>query len=91
MKDKYQTEGPETDKIKNDLFKLVVTRDNVGEAMWYIYTGVLLTSIVQLKITNRGCVTNPKTMQDNYQKFLEQEEKAKKEKEKASTTYTVTN
>jgi len=91
MKDKYQTEGPETDKMKNDLFELVVTRDNVGEAMWYIYTGLLLTSIVQLKITNRGCVTNPKTMQDNYQKFLDQEEKAKKEKEKSSTTYTITN
>lgn len=91
MKDKYQAEGPETENIKNELFKLVVTRDNVGEAMWYIYTGLLLTSIVQLKITNRGCVTTPKTMQANYDKFLEQEEKAEKEKEKASTTYTITN
>ena len=89
MKEKYQTGGVETDKMKNDLFELVVTRDNVGEAMWYIYTGLLLTSIVQLKITNRGCVSNPKTMEANYQKFLEQEQKAKEEKEKASTTYTI--
>lgn len=88
MKEKYQVESPETDKIQNELFELVVTRDNVGEAMWYIYTGLLLTSIVQLKITNRGCSTNPKTMEANYQKFLEQEQKAKEEKEKsASTTY----
>ncbi len=91
MKDKYQVGGPETDKMKNDLFELVVTRDNVGEAMWYIYTGLLLTSIVQLKITTRGCVSNPKTMEANYQKFLEQEQKAKEEKEKASATYTITN
>jgi hypothetical protein len=85
MKEKYQIESPETDKIQNELFELVVTRDNVGEAMWYIYTGLLLTSIVQLKITNRGCSTNPKTMEANYQKFLEQEQKAKEEKEKSET------
>jgi hypothetical protein len=91
MKDKYQAGGPEADKMKNDLFELVVTRDNVGEAMWYIYTGLLLTSIVQLKITNRGCASNPKTMEANYQKFLEQEQKGKEAKEKASATYTITN
>ncbi len=68
LKPKYQTAGPETDKIKNELFEIVVTRDNVGEAMWYIYTGLLLTSLVQLKMTTRGCVSNPKTMEANYQK-----------------------
>lgn len=89
MKDQYQTESPETAKIKNDLFELVITRDNVGEAMWYIYTGLLLTSIVQLKITNRGCASNPKTMEANYQKFLEQEQTAKDNKANTTTTYTV--
>lgn len=87
MKDKYK--GGNGEQMKNDLFELVVTRDNVGEAMWYIYTGLLLTSIVQLKITTRGCATNPKTMEANYQKFLEEEQKAKQENEKASTTYTI--
>jgi hypothetical protein len=91
MKDKYKTAGSELDKIKNELFELVVTRDNIGEAMWYIYTGLLLTSIVQLKLTTRGCSSNPKTMQANYQKFLDDESKAQTDKEKASTTYTVTN
>jgi len=91
MKDKYQAGGPEAEKIQNDLFELVVTRDNIGEAMWYIYTGLLLTSIVQLKITTRGCASNPKTMEANYQKFLEEEEKTKEENKKAqSTTYTIT-
>jgi len=90
MKDKYKIDGPETDKIKNDLFEVVLTRDNVGESMWYIYTGLLLTSIVQLKITTRGCASNPKTMESNYQKFLEKEQKDKKQKEKASATYTIT-
>ena len=90
MKEKYQVDGLEAEKMQNDLFELVVTRDNVGEAMWYIYTGLLLTSIVQLKIATRGCVSNPKTMEANYQKFLEQEQKAKEEKDKASATYTIT-
>jgi hypothetical protein len=90
MKDKYQTEGDETDKIKSDLFELVVTRDNVGEAMWYMYTGILLTSIVQLKITTRGCASNPKTMEANYQKFLENEQKINDKKSSSQATYTIT-
>jgi len=69
-KEKYQMKNG--DEISNDaqnlkkqLFELVVTRDTIGEALWYIYTGLLLTSIVQLKITSRGCATNPKTMEAN--------------------------
>jgi hypothetical protein len=92
MKQKYQTNSSETADIKNKLYELVVTRDNVGEALWYIYTGVLLTSIVQLKITTRGCVSNPKTMEQNYQKFLDAEQQAQQQKDLAtSTTYTITN
>lgn len=91
MKETYQTENEETKKIKNELFELVVTRDNVGESMWYMYTGLLLTSIVQLKITTRGCVNNPKTMEQNYQNFLDAEKEAQAQKELAtSTTYTIT-
>jgi hypothetical protein len=90
MKDKYKNGGEETDKIKNDLFEIVLTRDNVGEAMWYIYTGLLITSIVQLKITTRGCVSNPKTMEANYQKFLQQEQTAKEQQQNSATTYTIT-
>jgi len=89
MKDKYQVDGPETDNIKNELFGLVVSRDNVGEAMWYLYTGLLLTSIVQLKITTRGCTSNPQTMEANYQKFLANEQQQKQQEESSSKTYTV--
>jgi hypothetical protein len=89
MKDKYQIDGPESAKMQNDLFELVMTRDNVGESMWYIYTGLLLTSIVQLKITTRGCTSNSKTMEANYQKFLEQEQQSKDSKDQAASTYTI--
>jgi hypothetical protein len=89
MKDKYQKDGDETQKMQNDLFELVVTRDNVGEALWYIYTGLLLTSIVQLKITSRGCTSSPQTMEANYQKFLQQEQQTEQTNQNASTTYTL--
>ena len=91
-KKEYQNEDlPETLKKKSELFELVVSRDNVGEALWYIYTGILLTSIVQLKITTRGCVSDPKTMEKNYQKFLDEETQAKRKQQKATdTTYTIT-
>ena len=91
LKPKYQTDNPDTEKIKNELFEIVVTRDNVGESMWYMYTGLLLTSLVQLKMTTRGCVSNPKTMEENYQKFKDAEQKAKDQKALATgTTYTIT-
>jgi len=84
--------SPETKEIKEKLFELVVTRDNIGEAMWYTYTGILLTSIVQLKITNRGCNTNTATMEKNYKDFLDKEAEAKAKKEETdNTVYTITN
>jgi hypothetical protein len=92
MKPKYRDDNSEETKdIRQQLFELVVTRDNIGEALWYIYTGILLTSIVQLKITTRGCSSNTATMEKNYKAFLDKqaEEKAKKE-ETDSTVYTIT-
>ena len=91
MKTKYQTDSSETADIRNKLFDLVVTRDNVGESMWFMYTGILITSIIQLKMTTRGCVTNAATMEKNYQEFLDKEETAQQKKTLAtSTQYTLT-
>jgi hypothetical protein len=91
MKSKYQTDSLETADIRNKLFDLVVTRDNVGESMWFMYTGILITSIVQLKMTTRGCASNAATMEKNYQEFLDKEETAKQKQTLAtSTQYTLT-
>lgn len=90
FKPKYQNNDDETIKIRDELFEIVVTRDNVGEAMWYMYTGLLLTALVQLKITTRGCASNPKTMEANYQQFKDAEQKANQQKSLATgTTYTL--
>ena len=91
-KEKYQNDNsPETIDIQNKLFELVVTRDNVGEAMWYIYTGILITMIVQLKITTRGCKMNPATMTQNYDTYVANEQQNATQQEVAtSTVYTIT-
>ena len=91
MKSEYQHQvSSETIEKRNELFNLVVTRDNIGEAMWYIYTGLLVTSIVQLNISTKGCKNNVKTMEINYEKFKESEAKAKTTANLAkNTTYTL--
>ena len=90
LKDKYKQENPETIEKRTELFNLVVLRDKIGEALWYIYTGILLTSFVQLKISQRGCVNNPKKMEENYQKFLDAQKTAQEKKDVATgTTYQI--
>jgi len=45
-----------------------------------------------LKISTKGCTSSPQTLEQNYQKFVEQDQKASAEQQKfTSTTYTITN
>ena len=92
MKEQYKDDNsPVSSDMRKQLFELVVTRDNIGESLWYIYTGILITSIVQLKLTTRGCQSNTATMEKNYSEFLKKEEEAKAKKEETdSTVYTIT-
>jgi hypothetical protein len=90
MKTQYQQAGQDTENLKTQLFELVVTRDNIGEALWYIYTGLLITSLVQLKIATKGCTSSPATMQKNYQDYLQKQEAADaQQKQATSTVYTT--
>jgi hypothetical protein len=77
------------DEMMQKLFGLSYKRDNIGEFTWYIYTGILIASIVQMKIARRGCISDQATMEKKHQKYLEEEAKAKEAKDKAnSQTYT---
>jgi hypothetical protein len=40
---------------KEKLFKLVVTRDNIGEAIWFNYTAILISCLVQFQISSANC------------------------------------
>ena len=93
MKTRYKGDSStslETIKLKQELHNLVIQRDNVGEFMWYLYTGILVTSLVQLNLSTKKCSTSLKTMESNYQTFLESQKKTNDKKELAeSTTYTL--
>ena len=86
---KPSTAEGDRDEMMKKLFGLSYKRDNIGEFTWYIYTGILIASIVQMKIARRGCISDQATMEKKHQKYLEEEAKAKEAKDKAnSQTYT---
>jgi hypothetical protein len=93
MKSKYQTDelvSEETKKIKQDLFNLVMSRDNVGEFVWYLYTGLLVVSLVQLKLGSKKCNKNIEDMELDYQTYVDAQTKVQEEKALAeSTVYVV--
>lgn len=57
LKQEYKNgnKSEELFKKKQELFALVVKKDNIGEAFWYIYTGLLLMSIVSYNLSSRAC------------------------------------
>jgi len=92
MKDKYQSspDSVETTMKEQALLDLVVMRDNIGEACWYIYTSILLISIIQYRIATKKCENDPKLMNAKYDDYLEQQKKAEATKKLAnSTAYTL--
>ena len=73
MKPQYQQDPVAAEEIQQKLLSLVVLRDNIGEAMWYIYTAILLTSIVQYKIATQGCSPDLASLNENQQIFQQKQ------------------
>jgi hypothetical protein len=80
FKDEYKVDKTLAETKKTDLLKLVVQRDNIGEGMWYIYTGILICSLVQFKLSSVGCKSNQEVLAENYKKLKEEQ------KQKTATT-----
>ena len=86
MKPEYQNGAPQ---LQQELLDIVVLRDNIGEGFWYLYTAILLTSIVQYKLNVRGCTTDIATMEANRDQYLIEQAKANAKIDKlTSTVYT---
>jgi hypothetical protein len=83
-------EGMFTDqKRQTELLNLVVLKENIGEALWYIYTGILISSVVYFNLATRGCVKSPEQMKDDYNAYVKQQEEAQKQQALSnSVTYT---
>jgi hypothetical protein len=84
----YDASGPES--LKQQLLDLVVQRENIGEALWYIYTAILVSSIVYYNLDTRGCVKDVNSIKAEYDDYMkQQEEQEKKQELNDSTIYTI--
>lgn len=74
--------------IKTQLLSLVVLKDNIGEALWYIYTAILISSIVYFNLATRGCVKSVDQLKEEHNAYTK-EQKAAEEQAKLNyeTTY----
>jgi len=65
----------EMNEKKQSLLDLVVTKDNVGEAFWYVYTGIFVSSLVFFYLASRKCVQDVDTIKKNYEDYMRENEK----------------
>jgi len=72
---------------KAKLLDLIVLKDNIGEAFWYVYTAILISSVVYYNLASRGCVKSAAQIKAGYDKY--QEDQAAKEAEEKANTATV--
>lgn len=89
MKAGMYEKGGEDNK-KQQLLDLVVYRDNIGEALWYIYTAILVSSIVYYNLDTRGCVRDVNSIKADYDEYTkEQDAVEKQETLNNSSNYTI--
>ena len=74
--------------LQTQLLNLVSLKENIGEAFWYIYTAILISSIVYYNLATRGCVKSIDQIKSDHDEYIkEQEEAALKQDINNSTTY----
>ena len=89
MKPKYSDypDSGETIAKKEAFLNLVTFRDNVGEACWYLYTGIFLIMVINNNIVTHKCDTDPRLMNAKYDEYIEQKRKEKEALEKQAVDY----
>ena len=83
----------QSDNFKK-LEKFIRLKTNVAEFIWYILTGILVTSVSYNYILNSGCTQSAEEMEKRHNEYLEQENKlasTKKSQEKNKIIYKTTN
>jgi len=54
---------------KEELLDLTYLRDTVGEASWYLYTGLLSIYMVEYELSNYKCVVSVAEMNQQYENY----------------------
>jgi hypothetical protein len=80
----------ENETIKQQLLDLVALKENIGEAFWYIYTSILISSIVYYNLATRGCIKSVDQIKADHDAYVEEQAQATVNEEiNNSTTYVV--
>ena len=45
-------------EFQKELLNISIMRDNIGEAMWYLYTAIVIISVVAYKLSSSACEQN---------------------------------
>jgi hypothetical protein len=54
--------------------------------MWYLYTGILITSIVSFNLASRGCKKSIDDLKASHDAYIKKEEELKSKKELNNST-----
>ena len=73
--------SPDIENKQVELLKLVVFKDNIGEMMWYIYTGILLSSIISFRLASHGCEKTIEQLKENQQEYIQKEADIRKQQQ----------
>jgi len=76
-----------THDVKQKMLDLVVHKENVGEAVWYVYSAIFVSSIVYYNIASRGCVKDLATIKREHDEYIDQHEAAATQLKETTTTY----
>jgi ABC-type antimicrobial peptide transport system permease subunit len=76
-------------KLKQDLLNLVSLKENIGEGLWYIYTAILISSIVYYNLATRGCVKSVDQIKNEHDTYIKEQEEINKQNELNNTTYVI--
>ena len=71
---------------KEALLQLVVLKDNIGEGLWYLYTAILISSIVYYNLATRGCVKDINTIKAEHDDYIKYQEEQQQQTELNNTT-----
>lgn len=92
MKGVFKQSAYENDTLKNNLYSMVVLKNTVSMYIWYILTGILITSISYNYIINSGCKASAAEMQERYVQYEQELAEAQQQSSTAPAkrVYTTT-
>lgn len=75
--------------IKQELLDLVAYKENIGEAFWYIYASILISSIVYYNLATRGCVKSLEEIKSDHDAYVKSQEEQIEKANSTATTYKI--